>query len=637
MLCAGYFCVNFIFRWAAYAFFSGHGAYGWSKPSTTDFLAMSLGVLSSTLTVFVAIPWCLTKLAEVAFASAQSRRLANAVIVAALILAIVYAEADNTWYALSKEHLRYADIEIFFQTNPVEHLGLSAGQVVLTAFSVLVHIPILWASYLGISGWRRTHPTDAGHGAAKHRFAVAALVLVVGAGFIASLMMVRQKSDQWAAIARHNVYDLSASRFVRYRHPDAEVLDSMMASLRQRRARSGPQDKAVLPQTGVASPPIRHILIIAMEGWNARFFETETMPFLSELSKQFMVFPNHYSSGNNTLLGVTGIAYGQSPAFFFEQQAVDVVSEPIRKFRDSGFSVRRFGYGLNSYRNIESYLTGIDDDADSGGEKSSASFPLIRQHLKGHDRTLSLFYYGDTHYPYRHAPEYSPFQPEIAESSTISSGITPREIAEVVNRYRNSLHEADAHLREFFASIEWKSMLVVITGDHGESMMENGRISHSSSLEQPQIRTPMLLYFPGVVPHSFGSTSSHVDIMPTAMQLAGLGSSQGMHGSPLLDGSTNRRALVAHNNQNSRPTQIAVVSDKSKLILDASDLREVRVFDLLAPDDRVVRLQEMDRADVERSLEFFLGVLASSGCLRDNASAAMGTGPAPLRHCRAVR
>ena len=63
---------------------------------------------------------------------------------------------------------------------------------------------------------------------------------------------------------------------------------------------------------------------------------------------------------------------------------------------------------------------------------------------------------------------------------------------------------------------------LVLTSDHGEGFdADRGRIHHGGRLHEDQLRIPLLVRGPGVVPREIARRVSLVDVMPTLLELAG--------------------------------------------------------------------------------------------------------------------
>ncbi len=88
--------------------------------------------------------------------------------------------------------------------------------------------------------------------------------------------------------------------------------------------------------------------------------------------------------------------------------------------------------------------------------------------------------------------------------------------------------------------------IVVVTGDHGEEFMENGRWGHNSTFSQQQIRVPMILHIPGLEKQTHTAMTSHVDMPATMLAALGMDVPTARHsfGQDLFDPSYERDYLV---------------------------------------------------------------------------------------------
>ena len=65
--------------------------------------------------------------------------------------------------------------------------------------------------------------------------------------------------------------------------------------------------------------------------------------------------------------------------------------------------------------------------------------------------------------------------------------------------------------------------LWIVTSDHGELFFEKGLVTHGRTLYEAEARVPLLLHWPdGIEPEERTEPVSHLDIMPTVLQLLGL-------------------------------------------------------------------------------------------------------------------
>lgn len=84
---------------------------------------------------------------------------------------------------------------------------------------------------------------------------------------------------------------------------------------------------------------------------------------------------------------------------------------------------------------------------------------------------------------------------------------------------------ADAALAELFAFLDTSrqaaSTVVVLTGDHGQSLGEHGETTHGYFAYNATLRVPLVVAGPGVRPGRVGANVGHVDIFPTVCDLLG--------------------------------------------------------------------------------------------------------------------
>jgi membrane-anchored protein YejM (alkaline phosphatase superfamily) len=113
------------------------------------------------------------------------------------------------------------------------------------------------------------------------------------------------------------------------------------------------------------------------------------------------------------------------------------------------------------------------------------------------------------------------------------------------------VHHLDQQFGRIFDYLKQHQLLdntiVVINGDHGEEFMEHGFWGHNSTFVDQQIRTPLIIYVPGMKPQISDGITSHMDIIPTLMPLLGVRnpSSDYATGYNLLAGETRQHTYVS--------------------------------------------------------------------------------------------
>ena len=94
-----------------------------------------------------------------------------------------------------------------------------------------------------------------------------------------------------------------------------------------------------------------------------------------------------------------------------------------------------------------------------------------------------------------------------------------------INRYDGAIRNIDDEMRRLVGQITQSNRrtIVIVTSDHGEAFGEHGTAGHKSSLYWEQIRVPIIIWAPGMVPQGVHVKTpvSIASIPATLMQLLG--------------------------------------------------------------------------------------------------------------------
>ncbi len=104
--------------------------------------------------------------------------------------------------------------------------------------------------------------------------------------------------------------------------------------------------------------------------------------------------------------------------------------------------------------------------------------------------------------------------------------------------YDGEVAFADAQLGRVLAAVDEigraQDTIVVVAGDHGESLGEHGEHTHGMLLFEAAVRVPLVLAGPGVAPGVRRQAVSTVDVAPTILRLLGRSVPGDMKGADLL-------------------------------------------------------------------------------------------------------
>ncbi len=147
---------------------------------------------------------------------------------------------------------------------------------------------------------------------------------------------------------------------------------------------------------------------------------------------------------------------------------------------------------------------------------NEAVYPWLEEH---HDEPFFLW----VHY-------FDPHQPFVA----------PRPYSELYtdDAYAGELAYADESLGTLLATLRrlgaYDRTIVVFTADHGEGLGEHGEITHSTLLYDTTLHVPLIVRAPGVAGgRRIATPVSHVDVLPTLLDLLELPPPSGLDGHSL--------------------------------------------------------------------------------------------------------
>jgi arylsulfatase len=177
---------------------------------------------------------------------------------------------------------------------------------------------------------------------------------------------------------------------------------------------------------------------------------------------------------------------------------------------------------------------------------------------------------------------------EIARGRTRFS---PRDVETVRRLYDAEIRFVDHEIGRLLARLKalglQRSSIVIVTADHGETLLERIETSgkaftHGDWLHERDLRVPLLMTGPGVPEGVVAAPVGLDDIAPTVLGLLGMSPVEGMTGVGLLGASSEQldeRALVSYNSPDpGEPTRLAVHLRRYRLLIEPESGRETLEF-----------------------------------------------------------
>jgi arylsulfatase A-like enzyme len=167
-----------------------------------------------------------------------------------------------------------------------------------------------------------------------------------------------------------------------------------------------------------------------------------------------------------------------------------------------------------------------------------------------------------------------------------------------VHRYDSEIAYTDFHLGRLFSFLHdnkhFKDTIVVVTADHGEEFRDHGHLRHTHQMYDEVIRVPLMIRAPGVPAGRVKEGVAGIDVAPTMLGLAGIGSPEPFQGRslPVVDGAFQLDpAHPIYAETRREVDRQAVIVDGWKLIQDKKKKKKKKSFQLfdleMDPKERV--------------------------------------------------
>ena len=328
-----------------------------------------------------------------------------------------------------------------------------------------------------------------------------------------------------------------------------------------------------LALAGCTEVPGPNVLLITLDTLRADHLGAYGFPFASSpamdaLAEQGVLFEWAVAASPSTTPSHATIMTGRylrehSVGFLNGSTRLVGATTLAQRFRESGYQTAAF-VGNVALRRAFGLAHGFDvyDDELPQPEPNR---PLIfervapqttervEQWLAGADGPFFLWvHYQDPHRPYTPPPELrgkagvpldesEPPLPRL-QSNWDVGGVPPYQQLEGLQRpseyrarYADEIRYADASIARLLALVDGhdsgRPVVVLLSSDHGESLGENRSFfQHGMNSLPPEAHVPFILRAPGLAPGRRADVVHHVDVLPTLLELAGLGPEAGVSG-----------------------------------------------------------------------------------------------------------
>ncbi len=347
------------------------------------------------------------------------------------------------------------------------------------------------------------------------------------------------------------------------------------------------------------APHAKNVVLITLESVGARNTslytpELKNTPFLESLGKRGAKVERAYTVTPHTSKALVSIHCGRYPKLVPSVEEANAGGIPgkclARLLSEQGFATAFFQpaeehyerrsdlvkeFGFKHYAGKESFNgKGFDEASYFGWEDDVMINPVVEWAAQQKSRFLIGILTLTSHHPYG-----------------VPRGFQTRDFVPQRDRndYLNTLAYTDRFLKKLFAAFEQRGLLddtlFIVMGDHGEAFGEHARYQHDSVIYEETARVPMVVVGPGVKPGStITGLRQHIDILPTAVEALGFGTSRPVEGSSLFTSAGHDQVFL---NCFYLRYCMGFVREPSQKVIYNFDRRGTELYDLAAdPDER---------------------------------------------------
>lgn len=276
-----------------------------------------------------------------------------------------------------------------------------------------------------------------------------------------------------------------------------------------------------------------NIVWLVSESLRADMLNSEFMPNTWAFAQHSERFLNHYSGGNGTRMGMFSQFYGLYGGYWFDFLYAHRAPMLVDLIQKNAYSMMAYTSSRFSYPEFDKTIfAGLEEDQlqsyteGAGWERDRKNVGDMLQFIKNTEQPFFSFMFFESAHANYYFPDESIIRDDYIDDFNYLTVDIEGSIERIRNRYINATHHLDSQLGRVYDALEEQGLLdntiVVVTGDHGEEFMENGRWGHNSTFSQEQIRVPMLIHIPGREAGETSVMTSHLDMPATILAALGV-------------------------------------------------------------------------------------------------------------------
>jgi arylsulfatase A-like enzyme len=317
----------------------------------------------------------------------------------------------------------------------------------------------------------------------------------------------------------------------------------------------------IYASSGCSKPHASKVILISIDALRPDFLSCynpaiKTSPNIDRIASEGILCTDVISQAASTTLSHKSILYSLYPSIHKTSMTVlpkETTPSPLEILQSKGFKTaafvgggqlsRKFGFS----KGFDSYWEPSEDVERNNKLKEWK--PVVFEWLqKNHSQKFFLFLHTyQVHCPYFPPEEYrlkfaswykGPIEAGyLCQRDYNNTKMTPEDYRYIRALYAAEVNYVDHFIGELLTLLKTLKIqdetMIILLGDHGESLGERGFIGHNQ-LYNVQLHIPLILRIPGVKPKRLTTPLESLDVMPTIFDVLGLGRLFPFQGKSLL-------------------------------------------------------------------------------------------------------
>ncbi len=326
------------------------------------------------------------------------------------------------------------------------------------------------------------------------------------------------------------------------------------------RALKGPDDARQTVQPPLAPiPDLKNydVVYLVLDAFHAKHaslygYDRQTTPFLDELAKEAVVFDKMFANAPYTLASTGTLftsQFSHDHGLIHEKTRLSPITPTISELLSGAdipsYLITVHGYLIGDWGLSRGFSKILKEGNYGHGPKGQpeTAFDNFKT-ISADEPHRSKFIYihlGPPHSPYLPPEQFRKFVPDIRSETIepvnenlykIDRGelqINAEQLAYIIGWYDSSVLYADYLAQNMIERLKELGVLerciVIITSDHGEGLLQHGRMLHGSTVFDEMIHVPFIVRFPkelNVSPRRIPHLVNLLDVTPTLAEIFGI-------------------------------------------------------------------------------------------------------------------